>query len=134
MREVINAVETMWKENVDKSKDPALICNEIGYRISQVYPDGVCLYVYYALAYDVPRIRRIRSLLMKTIADARGALSHHHGIGKRCRDEYLESLALVELRVLQATKLALDPKNIFANGNLYLQTLKQTNEKLVSKL
>lgn len=129
----------MWKENVDKSKDPALLCNDIGYRISQVYPDGVCVYFYYALAYDDlektrVNVPKIRSQLMKTIADAGGALSHHHGIGKKCREKYLESLASVELRVLQATKIALDPKNIFANGNLYLQTLKQNDERIVSKL
>lgn len=123
-------------------KNPGLLCHDMGYRISQTYSDGVCLYFYYSMGHDnlqttFKTFQKIRTLIMKTIVDAGGSISHHHGIGKKCREKYIDSLSPLELRVFQATKRTLDPNNIFANGNLYLNLMENSDDKskkIMSKL
>lgn len=124
-------------------KNPDLLCNDMGYRISQIYSDGVCLYFYYSFGYHDQKntfndFLKMRTLIMKTIVDAGGSISHHHGIGKKCREKYVNTLSPLEFRVFEATKRELDPKNIFANGNLYLNLIEQNSDdrsrKIMSKL
>jgi len=47
-----------------------------------------------------------------------GSLSHHHGVGK-LRKEFMEqTVSATGLKVLHGLKQSIDPKNIFACGNL----------------
>jgi alkyldihydroxyacetonephosphate synthase len=48
-----------------------------------------------------------------------GSISHHHGVGK-LRKQFLErSVSRPGVELLKAVKKAVDPKNIFAAGNLF---------------
>jgi alkyldihydroxyacetonephosphate synthase len=54
----------------------------------------------------------------------------HHGVGKIRRHLYPQSVSHVGVGLYKATKRELDPKNIFAVGNL----LDVDPEELVAKL
>lgn len=47
-----------------------------------------------------------------------GSLSHHHGIGKKNAEKYSKGLSNVSKEMLRTVKKTIDPKNIFAAGNL----------------
>jgi alkyldihydroxyacetonephosphate synthase len=46
------------------------------------------------------------------------SISHHHGVGKHRKSFMNETLGPVGIEMLRGLKKTLDPKNIFANGNL----------------
>jgi alkyldihydroxyacetonephosphate synthase len=46
-----------------------------------------------------------------------GSISHHHGVGKIRAQWYKQSISNVGVNLFKATKVELDPKNIFATGN-----------------
>lgn len=52
------------------------------------------------------------------ILSSGGTISHHHGVGKLRKKWYPQSISSVGLGLFNATKNELDPKNIFAVGNL----------------
>lgn len=45
-------------------------------------------------------------------------MSHHHGIGKKLKNRYINAVSKVEMKMLKAMKREIDPKNIFALSNL----------------
>ncbi|XP_065080026.1 alkyldihydroxyacetonephosphate synthase-like [Ochlerotatus camptorhynchus] len=98
----------------------------ISYRVTQTYDDGCCVYFYMAIKHPDDRIDPVE--LFKAIEDrardeilaSGGTLSHHHGVGKMRSKWYPASVSQVGVSVLKAVKRALDPKNIFAAGNLVL--------------
>lgn len=47
-----------------------------------------------------------------------GSISHHHGVGKIRSKWYSQSVSGVGVGLYKAAKNELDPKNIFAAGNL----------------
>ena len=47
-----------------------------------------------------------------------GSLSHHHGVGKIRKPFFADVAGEVGIEMLKAMKTKLDPKNIFATGNL----------------
>ena len=47
-----------------------------------------------------------------------GSLSHHHGVGKIRKPFFGDVVGGVGIEMLKAIKNKLDPKNIFATGNL----------------
>lgn len=47
-----------------------------------------------------------------------GSISHHHGIGKIRSKWYKQSVSSVGVELYKSAKLELDPKNIFAAGNI----------------
>jgi len=114
----------------------------LGYRISQVYLDGVCFYLYFSVTHDVidtnlKHLFELKSIIMDTILESGGCLSHHHGIGKKYKDKYIsmaEKRDQVELKILRTVKQKLDPKNVFAIGNGYTETGNDVYEKLNHKL
>lgn len=73
---------------------------------------------------------------MDTFLECGGSISHHHGVGKKYKDKYLKLAESnkVELNLLRAVKEKLDPRNIFANGNSYIETGYDEYEKLKHKL
>lgn len=66
----------------------------------------------------------LKNIIIDTFLECGACISHHHGIGKKNKDKYLEVAGrdAVELSVLRAVKQRLDPKNIFANANCYTET------------
>lgn len=47
-----------------------------------------------------------------------GSISHHHGVGKLRRKWYKKSVSETGFKLYESAKKELDPKNIFALGNL----------------
>jgi alkyldihydroxyacetonephosphate synthase len=47
-----------------------------------------------------------------------GSLSHHHGVGKHRKRWMPQVVGDVGISMLKGLKGSIDPKNIFANGNL----------------
>lgn len=99
--------------------------NQIGYRISQLYHDGVCCYFYFGYRPEESinqssfnTFKEIRSKFFDVIHNSGGSLSHHHGIGKKLQKRYEKTTTQVELKMLRAIKKEIDPKNIFAVSNL----------------
>lgn len=99
--------------------------HQLGYRISQIYHDGVCCYFYFGYRPDegisketFETFMEIRTKFLDAIHGSGGSLSHHHGIGKKLRKRYETSTNEVEIKMLKALKREIDPKNIFAVSNL----------------
>lgn len=96
----------------------------ISYRVTQTYDDGCCVYFYMALKHPDDHVNSVE--VFKAIEDrardeilaSGGTLSHHHGVGKMRSKWYSACVSQVGVRVLKAIKRELDPKNIFAAGNL----------------
>ncbi|XP_055348767.1 alkyldihydroxyacetonephosphate synthase, peroxisomal-like isoform X2 [Paramacrobiotus metropolitanus] len=104
-------------------------------RVTQSYDAGACIYFYFAFNYrglsgdPVHVYEEIETAARDEILANGGSISHHHGVGK-LRDRWLkQTISPGGLGILQAVKAYIDPKNIFAAGNLAL-----TQEDLVCKI
>lgn len=98
----------------------------ISFRVTQVYPSGVCIYYTYGVyTKGVDNAAELTSQadhrLRQTIVDHGGAISHHHGVGKSRTDILKQILPQQHAQVIEAMKGQLDPKNVFGaqNGVLY---------------
>lgn len=60
----------------------------------------------------------IESLARDEILKHGGSLSHHHGVGKLRKKWMPETVSDTGIEILRGLKKTIDPKNIFANGNL----------------
>lgn len=140
VRKLIKSLEDLWKSEIHERKLEPLQC-QLGYRISQIYHDGVCFYLYFAVTSEnvddtLKHVFELKSLVMDTIIACGGSISHHHGIGKKYKDKYLQfaSSNKVEMNILRMVKRELDPKNIFACGNCFSGTNDDAYAKLKHKL
>ncbi|CAD5122458.1 DgyrCDS10881 [Dimorphilus gyrociliatus] len=94
-------------------------------RVTQTYDAGACVYFYFAFNYigtanPVHMYENIENCARAEILANGGSISHHHGVGK-IRQKFLEpTISAPGVGTLQAVKEFLDPKNIFANGNLMI--------------
>lgn len=92
-------------------------------RVTQVYQTGVCIYFYLGLNDDgladpLATYGAVEHAAREEILQCGGALSHHHGVGKR-RQGFLPAVhAPVALAWLRGLKKSIDPKNVFGIGNL----------------
>mmetsp|Transcript_19521 Transcript_19521/g.21709 ORF Transcript_19521/g.21709 Transcript_19521/m.21709 type:complete len:196 (+) Transcript_19521:1-588(+) len=99
-------------------EDPLVSC-----RVTQTYDAGSCVYFYFgfkgATFKDPCHVfAEIENAARETILKCGGSVSHHHGIGKH-RSQFMEqTVSPVGIQMLKGLKKTLDPKNIFANGNL----------------
>jgi alkyldihydroxyacetonephosphate synthase len=101
-------------------------------RVTQTYDAGACVYFYFAFNYldiagsvDVDSVvdpvalyEELEGLGREEVLANGGSLSHHHGIGKiraKWMGATLSGSAIASLRQL---KTALDPNNVFNNGNV----------------
>jgi alkyldihydroxyacetonephosphate synthase len=121
-KSLLSSVVDFWNMEM---KERNISLHQIGYRISQIYHDGVCCYFYFGYRpsegideQTFKTFMEIRSKLLDAIHGAGGSLSHHHGVGKKLRKRYEKTTNAVELKMLKALKRELDPKNIFAVSNL----------------
>lgn len=92
-------------------------------RVTQTYDNGACIYFYFGflwtgLANPTNTFDIIEHNAREEILKLGGSLSHHHGVGKLRKAFMSDSVSPTGLKILQQLKQAVDPKNIFANGNL----------------
>lgn len=128
LRKLIQKLRVTFDTEI-QTRQLNLLTSKLAFRISQVYLDGVCFYLYFCVSNDdettaMRHLFELKSIVMKIYLECGASISHHHGVGKRNKEKYLEIAANngVELGVLRAVKDKLDPKNIFANGNSYTHT------------
>lgn len=135
------SLETLWKtELIKRNYDEKR--SRLSYRISQVYKDGVCFYIYFNLIRDeefektLQSCYEIKNLVTDTFVNCGGSISHHHGIGKKYKSKYFElsSHNKVAIKLLRMVKNELDPKNIFAAGNSFAGDENDDFKKLFHKL
>lgn len=102
------------------------------FRISQIYHDGVCIYLYYGIAPCENQFKvfeDLASVVKDSVKKSGGSLSHHHGIGKKNALKYSKGLSSVSKEMLRSLKQKIDPKNIFAVGNLIYNESEMENLK-----
>ena len=112
-------LENTWKAETEKRK----LLNFMALRISQVYSDGVCIYLYYGIGPTAEKdqnetFEELTYIVRTAIKHAGGSLSHHHGIGKKGSKGYPEAVSRVGVEMFSAIKAKLDPNNVFDIGNL----------------
>ncbi|KAH8321523.1 hypothetical protein KR074_007533 [Drosophila pseudoananassae] len=95
----------------------------ISCRVTQTYDAGACIYFYFGfrcldVANPVELFEAIEHSAREEILSCGGSLSHHHGVGKVRSHWYRSAVTDTGSALYSATKKHLDPKNIFALGNL----------------
>ncbi|CAD7083672.1 unnamed protein product [Hermetia illucens] len=95
----------------------------ISCRVTQTYDAGCCVYFYFAFKYvgikdPVGTYEAIENAARDEILACGGSLSHHHGVGKIRSKWYPKTVSETGVGLYKAAKNELDPKNIFAAGNL----------------
>uniref|UniRef100_A0A1A9VZE3 Alkylglycerone-phosphate synthase n=2 Tax=Glossina brevipalpis TaxID=37001 RepID=A0A1A9VZE3_9MUSC len=95
----------------------------ISCRVTQTYDAGACVYFYFAFhcansTCPVETFETIETIARNEILKSGGSISHHHGVGKVRSPWYKTTVTETGLELYKATKHQLDPKNIFAAGNL----------------
>ena len=116
---MIEAIRHTWATEMEKRK----LLNLLAIRISQIYGDGVCVYLYYGIGPtkdkdQMETYEEVTKILRTAIKHAGGSLSHHHGIGKKSSKGYAEAVSRVGVETFKAIKERLDPNNIFDVGNM----------------
>ena len=119
--DLVENVKNVWNGEMQKNK---IKTYKIGYRISQLYHNGACCYFYFGFkpeqisdeSFEI--FDKARLKIFEAAHSTGGALSHHHGIGKKMKEHFVKAASDVELKILRAIKRDVDPKNIFAAGNL----------------
>ncbi|XP_046989334.1 alkyldihydroxyacetonephosphate synthase [Schistocerca americana] len=95
----------------------------ISCRVTQTYDAGCCVYFYFGfsskgLADPLATYELLEEHARDEILASGGSISHHHGVGKLRAKWFPHQVSETGVELYQATKKELDPKNIFANGNL----------------
>jgi alkyldihydroxyacetonephosphate synthase len=109
----------------------------MAHRISQVYDTGACIYFYWGYRCDsqqnaIEIFHEIHNLVRHEVLASGGSISHHHGVGKHRSFWYEQTVSKLGVQLLKSAKHELDPKNIFAIGNLISE--KSENDELTAKL
>ncbi|MES1915306.1 MAG: hypothetical protein MHM6MM_007276 [Cercozoa sp. M6MM] len=93
-------------------------------RVTQTYDAGACCYFYFGFSFK--GLEDPIGIFSQVEADARdevlkqgGSLSHHHGVGKVRKQWMSETITPTGIAMLQGVKRAVDPRNVFANANLF---------------
>nr|CAD7443919.1 unnamed protein product [Timema bartmani] len=100
----------------------------ISCRVTQTYDVGSCVYFYFGfkwtgLSNPLELYESLEARAREEILASGGSISHHHGVGKMRARWYQQQVSDTGVRLYQATKSSLDPKNIFASGNLLASKL-----------
>lgn len=113
----------------------------ISCRVTQTYDAGACVYFYFGFNYSqiedpVETYEHIESAARTEILLNGGSISHHHGVGKLRSRWYPQSVSGVGVGLYKAAKAELDPKNVFAAGNLLPEETSESiqHPKPISKL
>jgi len=91
--------------------------------VTQTYDAGACIYFYFGfrstdVSDPVELFEAIEHSARDEILSCGGSLSHHHGVGKIRSHWYRNAVTETGSSLYSAAKRHLDPKNIFALGNL----------------
>ena len=127
----INVLKS-WNEELELRG----IKHSISIRLSQIYHEGACMYLYYGIGStpgenQLQVFEELAQMLKDVIKANGGTLSHHHGIGKKNASRYGAAISEVGVSVFKAVKKELDPNNVFAVGNLVLNdATNKTSSKL----
>ncbi|KAI8040068.1 hypothetical protein M5D96_007496 [Drosophila gunungcola] len=105
----------------------------ISCRVTQTYDAGACIYFYFGfrcidISNPVELFEAIEHSARDEILSCGGSLSHHHGVGKIRSHWYKNAITETGSSLYSAAKQHLDPKNIFALGNLL--PLEENNPKV----
>lgn len=116
---MIQAIKEIWDLEMKRRQ----LRNILAIRLSQVYNDGACVYLYYGIGPTAGKdqievFEDLTSIIRATIRKAGVSLSHHHGIGKKNAKYYANAVSNVGVEVFKAVKTKLDPNNVFDAGNL----------------
>jgi alkyldihydroxyacetonephosphate synthase len=100
----------------------------ISCRVTQTYDVGSCVYFYFGFKWNgvgnpVSVYEHMEELARDEILASGGSLSHHHGVGKLRARWFPSQVSELGVELYRAAKRQLDPKNIFANGNISKQSL-----------
>ena len=92
--------------------------------MTQTYDSGACLYFYYGFVSDglkdpLHTFHEVECAARDEVIANGGSISHHHGVGKIRKQWIRDTVSDTGLFMLKSVKQALDPDNIFGNGNLY---------------
>lgn len=92
-------------------------------RVTQVYDTGACVYFYFGVKWDgvenpAQKFAELEEEAREEVLACGGSLSHHHGVGKLRKKWMPETVSPLGMEMLRSVKNAVDPQNIFANGNL----------------
>ncbi len=88
-----------------------------------MYDSGACVYFYFGFNYrgladPVHVFDQIEAAARDEIIACGGSISHHHGVGKLRKRWLPTTVGQLGVSALRAIKVDLDPRNVFANGNL----------------
>lgn len=117
---MITAIYNAWHNEMQCRTN---LQNGIAVRISQLYSSGACIYLYYGIGPTADRdqyetFEELTAILRKTICDAGGSVSHHHGVGKKNIKWYPRAVSEVGIEIYKSIKARLDPNNVFDASNL----------------
>eukprot|EP00038_Savillea_parva_P014514 m.11169 g.11169 ORF g.11169 m.11169 type:complete len:635 (-) comp2826_c0_seq1:26-1930(-) len=92
-------------------------------RVTQVYDTGCCVYFYFGFLHTglkdpMQSFHNVEVGAREEVLANGGNISHHHGIGKVRKQWYVQTNSPVGASMVRAVKEKVDPKNIFAVGNL----------------
>ena len=95
-------------------------------RVTQTYDTGAAVYFYFGFIFR--DLKDPIKIFSEVEADARdeilangGSLSHHHGVGKLRLRWMKDAVSEPGVNLLKGLKQTIDPKNLFASGNMGLQ-------------
>jgi alkyldihydroxyacetonephosphate synthase len=104
-------------------------------RVTQTYDAGACVYFYFGFSHKgldnpVEKFTYVEHSAREEILECGGSISHHHGIGKHRKDFIERAIQPLGIHTLRGIKHTLDPKNIFAAGNIFeLDPAKEAEQK-----
>ncbi|ALC41922.1 CG10253 [Drosophila busckii] len=110
----------------------------ISCRVTQTYDAGACIYFYFGfrsldMSNAVHVFEAIEHCARDEILACGGSLSHHHGVGKIRSHWYRNAVTETGANLYAAAKQHLDPRNIFAAGNLLPPPQEQQQQQLESQ-
>ncbi|EGR32374.1 hypothetical protein IMG5_085430 [Ichthyophthirius multifiliis] len=96
----------------------------VSMRVTQLYDTGAAIYIYFGFIYlglenPVQAYAAVEDAAREEIMKNGGCISHHHGVGKLRKQFMKNSIGELGINMIKSVKQQMDPKNIFANGNLY---------------
>jgi alkyldihydroxyacetonephosphate synthase len=128
---LVNSIKETWYSETRKRN----LMQILFFRVSQIYENGVTVYFYYGIGPTKDRdqfevYEELTGILQKTIKEAGGSVSHHHGIGKKNMKLYPGAISEVGMELMKSIKSQIDPKNVFDAGNLINYSNSNNNSKL----
>jgi alkyldihydroxyacetonephosphate synthase len=92
-------------------------------RVTQTYDTGACVYFYFGFLWTglkdpLHTFSVIEHEAREEILKLGGSLSHHHGVGKLRKAWMPRTVSDVGIHVLRGIKNTVDPRNVFASGNI----------------